>query len=137
MKITFGVNVENKVKPPLKIPGGYVKAPKLTEDEVKQINETRVLPDGYYLGAHKSWGRGDSGYAMINIEKNKSKGLIGSDNFYTPILPKGYELENYRGKTYLKEEGVNIKKRDNIFLLGWLSASLAVVLTGIGINLKK
>lgn len=142
MKITFGQSVEKRNKPPLKVQGGYVKAPKLSDDEIKQINETRVLPDGYYLGAHKPRGRGDSGPAYLNIQKDK-KGwddgfsVYGSDNFYTPILPKGYEVENYKGKTYLKEEGVNIKKRDNLFLFGWLSASLAVVLTGIGVNLKN
>lgn len=113
MKITFGNNIDNKPKVRFNLLiRNALKVPTLTDEQVKQINETRKLPEGYHCVYNlDKYGRGSY---IPKYEMTITKGLPKlhplQEPFYFDTLQNGYELENYKGKTYLRESGTTVKE---------------------------
>ncbi len=123
MKISFSQNIDKK--PPVRlniIKDTCVKVADLTDEQVKQTNETRQLPEGYHsVYSLDGYGRGAffPRYQMT-ITKGLPKLHPLQKPFYFDTLQNGYELENYKGKTYLRESETTVqeikskKRNDNI-----------------------
>ena len=105
MKVSFCAS-----KPKYHITGIYsgmnAKIPTLSDAQVKEINETRNLPEGYYVLTKENAGAmGRSvGVPSITVTKGLPKAFpIENAKSYT-TLPDGYAVENRDGKTYLKKQ---------------------------------
>lgn len=113
MRISFGENTYTKPRVRLKMmQGRAVKVADLTDEQVSKTNQTRKLPDGYHLVYSLD------GYGARNVmnryQMTVTKGLPKihplQEAFYFDTLQNGYELENYKGKTYLREAGTTVKE---------------------------
>ncbi len=135
MKISFGQNTYNKPRVRLSLmKGRAVKVADLTDEQVSQTNKTRKLPEGYHLvycldgyGARRVMNR----YQMT-VTKGLPKIHPLQEPFYFDTLQNGYELENYKGKTYLRESGTSVKELKSRlhFSLGLVSL-LTLIISGI------
>lgn len=117
MKVSFGQNYDNTA--PTKLPSGnkYIGVPKMSLEQVNKANLERTLPDDYYIHAFTQNSIRSSPARMITITKGLPTVHYGQE-FITKFIPKGLVLENYKNKTYLKEENVDIKKYNKKINIG-------------------
>lgn len=117
MKVSFVQNYDNVA--PTKFPSGnkYIGVPKMTHEQVKKANLERTLPDDYYIHAYTPNSVRSMPTRMITITKGLPKVHYGQE-FITKFIPKGLVLENYKNKTYLKEENVDIQKYNKKINIG-------------------
>jgi len=135
MKISFGENTYTKPQVRLSLmQNRAIKVADLTDEQVSKTNQTRKLPEGYHL-VYSLDGYGARS-VMNRYQMTVTKGLPKihplREPFYFDTLQNGYELENYKGKTYLRETGTTVKKlksRMN-FNIG-LSSTLAILISVI------
>lgn len=140
MKISFGQNIDKKPNVRISnIKNACVRVADLSDEQVKQVNETRQLPEGYHCVYNlNSYGR----VALFPVyHMTITKGLPKihplQKPFYFDTLQNGYELENYKGKTYLKESSKPVKEIKSRIRNNSIAALLCTALIGFGVLIRK
>lgn len=140
MKISFGQNIDKKPRVRFSnIKNAYVKVADLNDEQVKQVNETRQLPEGYHCVYNlNSYGR-TALFPVYHMTITKDLPKIHplQEPFYFDTLQNGYELENYQGKTYLRESGKTIKEIKSQIRNNSITALLCTALVGFGVLIGK
>lgn len=121
----------------------YAKIPqvKLTDEQVKEVNKTRRLPGDLFVKTNETFSTafyGPQAKAAIQIVKYENRGKEHPAAFakITKTLPDGYKLENYKNKTYIAFNDVDIQKEKKKFksIVGGLITSSFLALGAFVVN---
>lgn len=134
MKVNFTSNNQKRYK----IYGIYKYSAipvKLTDAQVEEVNQKRILPEDLFVKTNQAYSTafyGPRDKAAIKILKYEDKGkdhpAANAKIFKT--LPDGYKLENYKNKTYIAFNEINIakeKKKFKLMTAGFITAYLGII----------
>lgn len=136
---------------------GYKKLKdKFTDEEIKQFNEKKELPKGYYLKAVPKYlniskgvkvedGKMPKALILVKLSDKKAGKIKSEGKFLSNKMPEGYKLENgTNGKTYLlSEKHKDFQstrkwlKRDTLENIGIFVAAMATVFGGCAYLLRN